>query len=64
MDNEIADAGLSLIAKKLEDYSPFGIVNVLNITRVRQIASAVLISWAAFTQKVHIRPFLLLAGRI
>ena len=39
MDSEIADAGLSLIAKKLEDYSPFGIVNVLNITRVRQIAS-------------------------
>ena len=64
MDSEIADAGLSLIAKKLEDYSPFGIVNVLNITRVRQIASAVLISWAVFTQKGHIRPFLLLAGRI
>ena len=39
MDSEIVDAGLSLIAKKLDDYSPFGLVRVLNITQVRQIAS-------------------------
>ena len=39
MDSEIVDAGLSLIAKKLDDYSPFGLVSILNITQVRQIAS-------------------------